>query len=34
VPSVGVTHGIYYNKSIFSKYQIQEPATWADFIAA
>jgi raffinose/stachyose/melibiose transport system substrate-binding protein len=34
VPSVGVTHGIYYNKSIFSKYQISEPTTWAEFIAA
>jgi raffinose/stachyose/melibiose transport system substrate-binding protein len=34
VPSVGVTHGIYYNKSIFTKYQIQEPATWTEFIAA
>ncbi len=33
VPSVGVTHGIYYNKAIFNKYQIQEPATWAEFIA-
>ena len=34
VPSVGVTHGIYYNKAIFNKYQIQEPATWDEFIAA
>jgi raffinose/stachyose/melibiose transport system substrate-binding protein len=34
VPSVGVTHGIYYNKAIFSKYQIQEPATWTEFIAS
>ncbi len=33
-PSVGVTHGIYYNKSIFAKYNIQEPATWDEFIAA
>ncbi len=33
VPSVGVTHGIYYNKAIFTKYQIQEPATWDEFIA-
>lgn len=32
VPSVGVTHGIYYNKAIFTKYQIQEPATWDEFI--
>ena len=34
VPSVGVTHGIYYNKSIFAKYNIQEPATWDEFMAA
>jgi len=34
VPSVGVTHGIYYNKSIFAKYNILEPATWDEFIAA
>jgi raffinose/stachyose/melibiose transport system substrate-binding protein len=34
LPSVGVTHGIYYNKSIFAKYNIQEPATWDEFIAA
>jgi raffinose/stachyose/melibiose transport system substrate-binding protein len=34
VPSVGVTHGIYYNKAMFSKYQIQEPVTWSEFIAA
>jgi raffinose/stachyose/melibiose transport system substrate-binding protein len=33
-PSVGVTHGIYYNKSIFAKYNISEPATWSEFIAA
>ena len=33
VPSVGVTHGIYYNKAIFTKYQIQEPTTWDEFIA-
>jgi raffinose/stachyose/melibiose transport system substrate-binding protein len=34
VPSVWVTHGIYYNKSVFNQYNIQEPATWAEFIAA
>ena len=34
VPSVGVTHGIYYQKSVFTKYNIQEPATWDEFIAA
>ncbi len=34
VPSMGVTHGIYYNKSIFAKYGIAVPATWDEFIAA
>ncbi len=34
VPSMGVTHGVYYNKSIFKKYGIQVPATWSEFIAA
>jgi raffinose/stachyose/melibiose transport system substrate-binding protein len=34
VPSVGVTHGVYYQKSSFDKYKIQEPATWDEFIAA
>jgi len=34
LPSVGVTHGVYYNKSIFAQYNIQEPITWDDFIAA
>ncbi len=34
VPSAGVTHGIYYRKSVFAKYGIAEPATWDDFIAA
>lgn len=34
LPSVGVTHGIYYHKSFFTKYGIQEPATWDEFIAA
>ena len=33
-PSVGVTHGVYYNKSLFSKYQIQEPTNWTEFLAA
>jgi len=32
VPSVGVTHGIYYQKSIFEKYNLQEPVTWDEFI--
>ncbi len=34
VPSVGVTHGIYYQKSLFEKYNILEPVTWDEFIAA
>jgi raffinose/stachyose/melibiose transport system substrate-binding protein len=34
VPSVGVTHGVYYNKAIFGKHGLAEPATWAEFIAA
>lgn len=33
VPSVGVTHGIYYQKSLFEKYELQEPTTWDEFIA-
>ena len=33
-PSVGVTHGVSYNKSLFSKYQIQEPTTWTECLAA
>ncbi len=34
VPSVGVTHGIFYNKAILEKYNISELETWADFISA
>ena len=34
LPSVGVTHGIYYQKALFAKYNIQEPTTWIEFIAA
>jgi raffinose/stachyose/melibiose transport system substrate-binding protein len=34
LPSVGVTHGVYYQKSFFTKYNIQEPTTWDEFIAA
>lgn len=33
VPSVGVTHGIFYNKAIFDKHGLSEPETWAEFIA-
>lgn len=32
VPSVGVTHGIFYNKEIFDKYGLKEPTTWVEFI--
>ena len=34
LPSVGVTQGVYYHKSFFTKYNIQEHATWDDFLAA
>lgn len=34
VPSAGVTHGIYYQKSLFEEYNIREPVTWDEFIAA
>ncbi len=33
VPSVGVTHGIYYHKDIFDKYGLKEPETWDEFMA-
>lgn len=33
LPSVGVTHGIYYQKAIFEKYNLQEPTNWTEFIA-
>lgn len=33
VPSVGVTHGIYYNKTIFSQFQLEEPVTWEQFLS-
>jgi raffinose/stachyose/melibiose transport system substrate-binding protein len=32
IPFVGVTHGVYYNKSIFRKYGLTEPKTWNEFI--
>ncbi len=34
VPQSGVTHGVYYRKSIFDKYGISEPSTWDEFITA
>ncbi len=33
VPSVGVTHGVYYQKALFEKYKLKEPATWDEFLA-
>ena len=33
IPIAAVSHGIYYNKDIFAKYNLKEPETWADFIA-
>lgn len=32
VPSMGVVHGIFYNKSIFEEYGLLPPETWDDFI--
>jgi raffinose/stachyose/melibiose transport system substrate-binding protein len=32
VPVGGVTHGVFYIKSIFDKYGLKEPATWAEFL--
>ena len=32
VPVGGVTHGVFYIKSIFDKYGLEEPATWAEFL--
>jgi raffinose/stachyose/melibiose transport system substrate-binding protein len=34
VPTFGVTQGVYYQKAVFDKYNILEPATWDEFIAA
>ena len=34
VPQTGVTHGVYYQKSIFAKYGLAEPSTWDEFISA
>ena len=32
VPVAGVTHGVFYRKSIFDKYDLKEPETWDEFI--
>ncbi|GAK57290.1 extracellular solute-binding protein family 1 [Candidatus Vecturithrix granuli] len=32
VPIFGVTHGVYYHKDIFAKYDLQPPATWDEFL--
>ena len=32
VPIFGVTHGVYYHKDIFAKYNLQPPATWDEFL--
>ncbi len=34
VPQTGVTHGVYYQKSLFAKYGLVEPSTWDEFISA
>lgn len=32
VPSLGVVHGIYYNKKIFKKYNLEVPSDWSSLI--
>ena len=32
VPSVGVTHGIYYQKEVFEKYGLTPPETWDELL--
>ncbi len=32
VPVAGVTHGVYYHKDIFDKYDLEEPETWSEFL--
>ncbi|MDC7240144.1 MAG: extracellular solute-binding protein [Spirochaetales bacterium] len=32
IPAVGVVHGVYYRKSIFAKYGLTPPETWAEFM--
>ncbi|MDY0093573.1 MAG: ABC transporter substrate-binding protein [Candidatus Vecturithrix sp.] len=32
VPIFGVTHGVYYHKDIFAKYNLQPPTTWDEFL--
>lgn len=33
LPSMGVTHGIFYNKDIFEEYNRQPPETWEQFLS-
>jgi raffinose/stachyose/melibiose transport system substrate-binding protein len=33
IPIFGVTHGVYYHKDIFKKYNLTPPQTWDEFIA-
>lgn len=32
VPIFGVTHGVYYHKDIFKKYNLKVPKTWDEFL--
>ncbi|MEI7829940.1 MAG: extracellular solute-binding protein [Prolixibacteraceae bacterium] len=34
VPQSGVTHGVFYQKSVFKKYGLTEPTSWDEFISA
>jgi raffinose/stachyose/melibiose transport system substrate-binding protein len=33
IPIFGVTHGVYYHKNIFKKYNLKVPETWDEFMA-
>ncbi len=32
IPAAGVVHGVYYRKSLFEKYGLSVPETWAEFM--